>query len=311
LTAAYQENAMSALPDRRVEKGSPPQIGGLEVEPLSWRTGSEIRGLDLRRSDLIPDTTIEALWRLLGERGILLFRGQHIDHDQHLAFTRRFGPLAETGMLSRYAPEGYPDLFTVTNIRVAGVRSETEVAAAQWHSDQTFLPKPARASLLRCVEAPRIGGDTMFANLYQAYEALSPGLKQTLEGLTAFHSLTNTRSRVFYGRKPPTEEEMKKIQGAIHPVILTHPDTSWKCLFVSDQMVDHFEGWTVEESKPLLDYLNALSTQPAFTYRHHWRPGDLIAWDNRCTMHYTPVDYDLSAVDAPENRRLMFRSTLA
>jgi taurine dioxygenase len=290
---------------------SPAGAGGFGVESLSWRTGSEILGLDLRRSDAIPDQAIAGLWRLLGQRGILLFRDQHIDHAQHLVFTKRFGPLAETGMLSRYAPPAYPDLFTVTNIRVDGVRSETEVAAAQWHSDQTFLPKPARASLLRCVEAPKIGGDTMFANMYLAYEALSPGLKQTLEGLQAFHSLTNTRSRVLAGRKPPTEEEMKKIQGATHPVIRPHSDTQWKTLFISDQMVDHFEGWTVEESKPLLDYLYAISTQPAFTYRHRWRPGDLIMWDNRCTMHYTPVDYDLSAVDAPENRRLMFRSTLA
>jgi taurine dioxygenase len=282
-----------------------------EATPLSWRTGSEIHGLDLTRSEDIPDSAISQLWRLLGERGILLFRNQPIDHAQHLAFTRRFGPLADCGMLSRYAPEGYPDLFTVTNIRKDGVKSETEVAAAQWHSDQTFLPVPARASALRCVKAPKIGGDTMFANMYQAYEALSPGLQKTLEGLTTFHSLYNTRSRVMDGRKPPTEAEMKMIKGAHHPVIITHPDTGGKCLFISDQMADHFDGWTIAESKPLIDYIVTQATQPAFTYRHQWRPGDLIMWDNRCTQHYTPVDYDLSKVEDPENHRLMFRSTLA
>nr|WP_083434254.1 TauD/TfdA family dioxygenase [Sphingomonas sp. Y57] len=284
---------------------------GFTTRPLSWQTGTEILGLDLSRSDGIPEAVIARLWALLCERGILLFRDQFIDHRQHLDFTRRFGPLAETGFLSRYAPEGYPDLFTVTNIRKDGVRSETEVAAAQWHADQSFLARPARGSLLRCVEAPAVGGDTMFANMYQAFETLSEGLRRMLEGQRAFHTLFSSRARVLNGRKPPTEEEMARLGGAMHPVVITHPDTGRKALFISDQVVDHFDGWTVEESKPLLDYLYAHASQPAFTYRHAWRPGDIVFWDNRCTQHYTPVDYDLTNVDAPENRRLMFRSTLA
>jgi taurine dioxygenase len=284
---------------------------GFTARPLSWQTGTEILGLDLTRSDKIPAAVIDRLWQLLCERGILLFRDQFVNHEQHLDFTRRFGPLAESGFLSRYAPEGYPDLFTVTNIRKNGVKSETEVAAAQWHADQSFLPRPARGSLLRCVESPEVGGDTMFANMYQAYETLSDGLKQMLDGQLAFHTLFSSRARVLDGRKPPTEEEMARMGGAMHPVVITHPDTGRKALFISDQVVDHFDGWTIAESKPLLDYLYAHASQPAFTYRHAWRPGDIIFWDNRCTQHYTPVDYDLKNVDAPENRRLMFRSTLA
>jgi len=284
---------------------------GFSTRPLSWRTGTEIIGLDLAASDTIADETIAALWQLLGERGILLFRGTDLTHQQHLDFTTRFGPLAETGFLSRYAPEGYPDLFTVTNIRKDGERSETEVAAAQWHSDQSFLPNPARGSLLRCVQCPAVGGDTMFANMYQAYETLSDGLRQMLDGQIAFHTLFSTRARVMNGRKPPTEEELQRMGGAMHPVVITHPDTGRKCLFIADQVVDHFDGWTIEESKPLLDWIYAHATQPAFTYRHAWQPGDVIFWDNRCVQHYTPVDYDLSQVEAPENRRLMYRSTLA
>ncbi len=164
-------------------------VSAYQERPLSWRTGSEITGLDLRSSDRLADSTIASLWQLLGERGILLFRGQSMDHDQHLAFTRRFGPLAKTGLLGRHAPPGYPDIFTVTNIKKDGQRSETENAAQQWHSDQSFLPVPARASLLRCVHAPQFGGDTMFANMYQAYEAMSDGLKTTLEPLRAWHTL--------------------------------------------------------------------------------------------------------------------------
>ena len=291
-----------------------PRTSAYDAKPLSWRTGSEISGLDLRRSDEIAQATIESLWQLLGERGILLFRGQQIDHGQHLAFTRRFGPLAKTGLLGRYAPEGYPDIFTVTNIKTDGTRSETENAAQQWHSDQSFLPIPARASLLRCVFAPQNGGDTMFANMYQAYEALSDGLKTTLESLRALHTVFSTRATVLNGRKPfstVSEDELQRMKGTVHPVIRPHQDTGRKTLYVSEQMVDHFEGWTIEESAPLLDYLFALSVRPAHTYRHRWQPGDLVFWDNRCTMHYAPIDYDFAALDALENRRLMFRSTLA
>ena len=282
-----------------------------EARPLSWRLGSEVMGLDLRRSENISDEAIKALWQLLGERGILLFRKQGLTHDQHLAFTRRFGPLALTGMTSRYAPPGYPDLFTVTNIKTEGVRSETENAAQQWHTDQSFLPVPARASMLRCEMAPQNGGDTMFSSMYAVYDSLSDGLKATLGTLKAFHTLLNTRCLVMTNRKPMNDKEVERVEGAFHPVVLTHPDTGRKGLYISDQMVDHFDGWTVAESKPLLDYLCKLIEHPANTYRHRWEAGDAIMWDNRCTQHYAPLDYDFAAMDLPQNRRLMFRSTLA
>ncbi len=282
-----------------------------ESRPMSFRLGADISGLDLKRSDEMSEETIRALWRLLGERGILLFRRQGLNHDQHLAFTRRFGPLAATGMTSRYAPPGYPDLFTVTNIKSNGARSETENAAQQWHADQSFLPVPARASMLRCDIAPRNGGDTMFSSTYAVYESLSDGLKATLQSLNAFHTLLNTRCLVMTNRKPLNENEVVKVEGALHPVVLVHPDTGRKCLYISDQMIDHFDGWTVAESKPLIDYLCKQIEHPANTYRHRWESGDLIMWDNRCTQHYAPLDYDFAAMDQPENHRLMYRSTLA
>ena len=104
---------------------------------------------------------------------------------------------------------------------------------------------------------------------------------------------------------------MQRLSGTWHPVVRMHEDTGRKALFVSEQMVNHFEGWSVAESAPLLDYLYALSARPAHTYRHRWQPGDIIFWDNRCTMHYAPLDYDFAGLDAPQNRRLMFRTTLA
>jgi taurine dioxygenase len=284
------------------------------LKPLCFRLGEDVIGLDLKRSDDIGDDVIEALWKTLCHRGVLLFRKQHLNHDEHLAFTRRFGPLAKTGLTSRYAPEGYPDIFTVTNIKKNGQRSETENAAQQWHTDQTFLAEPARASMLRCEIPPQNGGDTIFCSTAHVYDDLSDGLKRMLEPLRAFHTLFSARSKVMAGRKPLSDEEMARVygeQGAMQPVVLTHPDTGRKVLYINEQCVDHFEGWTIEESAPLLDYLYAQIRHPMYHYRHRWSAGDVLFWDNRCTQHYAPLDYNFAERDAPENHRLMFRSTLA
>jgi taurine dioxygenase len=284
---------------------------GIETVDLSWRTGTEIRGLDLRRADSIAESTIQALIRLLSERCLLLFRNQMLDHDQHLAFTRRFGPLAKTGMIDRYAPPGYPDIYRVTNMVIDGARSEVWDAARQWHSDQSFMQEPAMGSLLRCEIAPRLGGNTMWANMYLAYERLSEGLKQALGCLHARHSVSNSRLQKSDRARKPYDAGAAVLSGAVQPVVRTHPVTGWKCLYISEMFVESFEGWTVEESAPLLNYLNAFATQPAFTYRHAWKPGDLVFWDNRCALHNAPEDYDVTQLDAPENHRLMYRTTLA
>jgi len=173
---------------------------------------------------------------------------------------------------------------------------------------------PARASMLRCEIPPQNGGDTMFSDMYHVYDELSDGLKAMLEPLQAFHTLFSTRSKVMAGRKTLSEEELRRVegeQGAMQPVILKHPDTGRKALYINEQCVDHFEGWTIDESKPLLEYLYKLVEHPKYTYRHRWQAGDVVMWDNRCTQHYAPLDYDFEHRDAPQNHRLMFRSTLA
>ena len=180
--------------------------------------------------------------------------------------------------------------------------------------EREVLAVPARASLLRCVHAPALGGDTMFANMYQAHDALSPGLRDMLAGLRAFNTLFSTRTLARRRRRPfgsIEEGELERQGGTWHPVLRRHEDSGRMALFVNEQMTDRFEGWTVEDSAPLLDHLFALATRPAYQYRHRWRPGDLIMWDNRCTQHFAPLDYDFANLDAPENRRLMLRSTLA
>jgi taurine dioxygenase len=289
------------------------QVDGFEAIDLSWQTGCEIRGLDLRCPERLADETIQALAGLVAERGLLLFRDQMIDHDQHIAFTKRFGTLAQTGMIDRYAPPGYPDIYRVTNMKIDGVRSEVWDAARLWHSDQSFMPEPAMGSLLRCERTPDIGGDTIWANMYAAFERLSDGLQATLAGLRVRHTLRTMKME----RRAP--ERSRKaydpgetmLNGSVHPIVRIHPVTGRKALYLSEHFVECIEGWTIEESEPLLRHLFAFSTQHALTYRHRWRPGDLIFWDNRCTLHYAPEDYDVSALDAPGNQRLMYRTTLA
>lgn len=285
--------------------------GHFDTRDLSWATGTEIVGLDLSRQASIPDDAIDLLSRLVSDRGILLFRDQSLDHDQHLEFTRRFGPLADTGGIGRYAPPGYPEIFRLTNQKVDGERSETVRAAIQWHSDQSMMQKPAMGSLLYCAKAPRLGGDTMFANMYRAFETLSQGMQSILVQLRAEHTPFNSRGITVRTIKPHSDAEKGEMIGSIHPVVRRHPVSGRPALYISDMMVDHFDGWSVEESKPMLDFLHLHSTQPAFTYRHDWRPGDLIFWDNRCVTHFTPVDYDVGGMDDPNNERLMYRSTLA
>ncbi len=281
------------------------------ARPLSWRTGTEIIGLDLSRPEAIAEDAIIALRTEISERCILLFRDQDLSPEQQIAFTRRFGFLASTGAVSRYTLPGYPDIMVVTNLMADGKRSETATSARMWHSDQSFMAKPAMGSLLYCKMAPELGGDTVFANMVQAYEALSDGLKATLAALRARHAVHNTRNTQMAGRRPYDADENMVLQCAWHPMVRTHPESRRRCLFISDMLVDRFEGWTVEESEPLLDYLAKHCAQPAFTYRHHWRKGDLIFWDNRCTIHHAPADYDTENMDAPENQRLMYRTTLA
>jgi taurine dioxygenase len=173
------------------------------------------------------------------------------------------------------------------------------------------MQEPAMGSLLRCEIAPRVGGNTMWTNMYLAYERLSDGLKKALALLQARHSVSNSRLQKSDRAKKPYDAGAAVLAGAVHPVVRTHPVTGRKCLYISEMFVESFDGWTVEESAPLLNYLNAFATQPAFTYRHAWNPGDLVFWDNRCALHNAPEDYDVTQLDAPENHRLMYRTTLA
>jgi taurine dioxygenase len=248
----------------------------LVVEPQAGTIGALVFGVDLAAtlhgSDDAIDATVAALRAALLEHLVICIRGQSaVDPDGQLAFARRWGNV----LVHPYVPsiEGYPGIM-----KVYQATSITET----WHADTTHVAAPPAMTMLLARVVPKAGGDTMFANQYAAYDSLSDGLKATLRSLRAVH----------YGTELAKEAGVASdVVTHAHPVVRTHPETGRLCLFVNGNYVRHFEGWTEAESAPLLSYLYAQCARPDFTWRHHWQPGDLLIWDNRCTQHCVVADW--------------------
>jgi taurine dioxygenase len=244
------------------------------VRRLGGTFGAEITGLDL--SAQLDETTVDALRRTFLEHCVLVFPGQgHLTPAQQAAFASRWGEL-------QLMPEGSPVLGGQREVFVLdfeGRRPPTDV----WHSDLTLTVRPPMATVLLGRVIP-IGGDTLFASQYLAYEAFSDGMKAMLEGLRAVHTGK-------YWAKNGTTFEEDELPRSAHPVVRTHPETGRRALYVNSAYTSHFEGMTVEESRPLLDWLCSHSVQPNFTFRHRWSEGDLLMWDNRCLQHFAVADY--------------------
>ena len=268
-----------------------------DIRPSSPAIGAEILGVDLSRPLTLEETG--ELREALNEHGVIFFRDQELTPEQHIAFAERFAPI-NVNRFFRSAP-GHP--------QIAEVRKEpdqTTNIGGGWHTDHSYDEAPALGSILLAREVPDHGGDTMFASMHHAYAALSDGLKRTLEGLRAVHS-----SRHVFGAAARYARETagrignaeRANQDAVHPVVVRHPETGRKTLYVNAAFTTHFEGWTEKESRPLLDYLYAHAAQPQFHMRFQWRKGSIAFWDNRATWHFAINDYD-------GERRLMHRITL-
>jgi taurine dioxygenase len=270
----------------------------IAVRPVSSAVGAEILGLDL--ADTLPDATIDAIRRALFQHGVVFFRDQKLTPEQHVAFAERFGAINVNRFFKTV--DGYP--------MIAEVRKEPDQVGnigGGWHTDHSYDQVPAMGSILYAREVPETGGDTLFASMYAAYDALSDGLKQTLDRLQALHSSRHVFGVEAYagrgdlkGRYLNPEAAM---QDAVHPVVVRHPGSGRKALYVNSAFTVRFVGWTDEESRSLLQYLYQHAARPEFTYRFQWRAGSLAFWDNRCTWHYALNDYH-------GHRRLMHRITV-
>jgi taurine dioxygenase len=240
----------------------------------------------------MSETFFGEIYQAFLQHGILLFRNQNITREQHIEFSRRFGPLDRHDALPRDRHPQYPELLMVTNEPKAdGSPSDTKYTGRQWHSDMSFTTEPSLGSLLRCHAAPDVGGDTLFANMYLAYETLSDGMKALISGLHGIH-LSGTRKIANTGSGVQRAEEQRRLNPPVaQPVVRVHPETGRKALYIGEK-VKRFDGMTEEESRPLVEYLVRHATRPEFVYRQQWRKDDLLAWDNRCVMHQALGDFD-------------------
>jgi taurine dioxygenase len=266
----------------------------LEIRPMSGSTGVEIGGVDL--SETLPDATIAGIRGVLAEHGVVVFRDQTLTPEQHIAAARRFGEVNVNRFFAH--ADGYPEIALVSK-----EPDQTANIGGGWHTDHSYDHQPALGSMLYARDVPPSGGDTMFASMYAAYDAMSEGLKQTLAGLRAVHS-----SRHVFGVERPAMKGRignpeLATQDAIHPVVITHPESGKKALYVNPGFTLRFDGWTEEESQSLLSYLYRHAARPEFTCRLRWRNGSLAFWDNRSTWHYALNDYH-------GQRRLMHRITI-
>jgi taurine dioxygenase len=269
----------------------------IQVKRIAGALGAEVNGLDLARP--LSDQQASALRAAWLEHLVLFFRDQPLMSAQYMAFARRIGQPVEYPFVKGI--EGYPEI-----IEVKKLEHETVNFGGIWHSDTAYLEEPPMASMLLARELPPYGGDTLFANMYLAYEALSEGMRRMLDPLTAINS--SARADVTRTREDRLKSDgrsgAKKEYVAEHPVVRTHPETGRKALYVNVAHTARFGGMTEEESAPLLEYLFRHQTRPEFSCRFSWRVGSLALWDNRCTQHNPVNDYH-------GYRRLMHRITLA
>ena len=266
----------------------------MQINRLCPVLGGEIVGVDVSRP-LSDGEFAEVRQGLCDNDGVLVLRDQRLTPDQHVRFSRRFGelfgeaePLQKT--VDKYLLPGYPQVFRVSNKTVEGEPQGRERAGNYWHSDVSFRSRPAMVSLLYAIELPPLGGDTLFCNMYAAYQALSEPMRRFLGGLSARHDFA-VNTRVGFSHESIDDGDLAGANAAVHPVVRTHPDSGRKCLFVNPGNTSHLEGLNPWESAGLLRFLYAHCNQPEFIFRHRWQPNDLVIWDNRCTMHYAIVDY--------------------
>jgi len=262
------------------------------IEPADG-VGAYVSNVDLSQPSAATDTSV--LKDALGEYGVLFFQGQEITPEQHIAFAESFGSIN----INRFFPkvDNYPQIAQVKK-----EPSQSRNIGAKWHTDHSYDQIPAMGSILVSRTTPKRGGDTVFSNMFLAYEQLSDGLKATLHQLKAVHS-----SRHVFGKGTAGGEHFDNAdaatQDAAHPIIISHPISGKKALYINPEFTIGIEGWNDTESKPLLEMLYRHAVRPEFTHRFKWHPGSIAFWDNRATWHCALNDY-------PTETRLMHRITV-
>src|SRR6266576_1626139 len=272
----------------------------MNVIPARQAFGAEIQNVDLRTIDCDDFSSIYRAWL---DHSVLLFRGQILTDDDLIAFSKRFGdldwaPIQESG---RRFVEGHPEIYVVSNVIKNGEPiGSLGSGEAVWHTDMSYLEDPPKASVLYALEVPPTGGNTGFCNMYSVYEALPTALKEGIAGLRIKHDGTYN-SGGYLRQGVAATDDPRTSPGALHPLVCTHPDTGRHMLYLGRRRNAYLMGLELADSEALLDELWSYLERPEFAWEHVWRVGDLVLWDNRCTMHRR------DAFD-PKQRRIMHRT---
>ncbi|UBU11419.1 TauD/TfdA dioxygenase family protein [Nonomuraea gerenzanensis] len=274
----------------------------LELIPITECIGTEVRGLDV--TGHISDDDFERIYQAWIDRTILLIRGQEMTPDQQVEFTRRFGRVVSYTR-SRFNADEHPEILVLSNLTRDGKPIGSAYSGRVWHSDGAYLTEPPTGSLLYAREVPPTGGDTWYANMYAAYDALPDRIKDRIAGLQVVISRVQSRPYNYPDRPPPTEQERAEWADVAHPIVKVHDVSGRKALYVGGNVPWRIVGLPEDESRPLITFLQEFATMPRFTYRHRWRVGDIVLWDNRSAMHMATY------YDHVNHRRLMHRTTLA
>ena len=258
-----------------------------EIKRLTETMAAEVTGLDLRQP--LDAATREAVYRAFLDNQILVFRDQDLTKDQQVAFTEQFGTL-ERHALSNRGSSDSPFVHIVTNLDAEG-RLTGRLGSTRWHSDKSFRPAPSMATILHARILPPRGGDTVFANMYAAYETLDEAKKAELDALRVVHSWELSRENI---GKTLSQAEIDDAPPQIHPLARVHPDTGRRALFMG-MHASHIEGGSIEEGRARLEALETHGTEERFLYRHCWREGDVLMWDNRCLLHRADPNFEVSS----------------
>jgi taurine dioxygenase len=268
----------------------------VDITPLTAVLGAEVSGVDLAED--LPDDVMKELERALLDHLVLFFRDQHLTDETHVRFASWFGPF-EHHPFAKFHPD-HPGMTVLDQT------TPEKDGGNSWHSDTSFMETPALGSVLRCVQLPPLGGDTLWASMYAAYDALSEPMRSMLDGLEAMHDPIRPLEKAVAGGHSigGVEEIRAKWPPVAHPVVRTHPVTGRKCLYVNSNFTTRICGLTEDENAVLLPMLLRHVQRPDFQVRFRWAPGSVAFWDNRCTQHYAVPDYS-------GHRRVMHRVAIA
>lgn len=289
------------------------QTAKLEVVTSGRPLGAEIRGVDLTQD--IDDEIVRQIQEALNKYAVLVFRSQDLEPEQHIRFTRRFGEPERHILHNQYGLPGYPEILLIGNVVENGRFIGVNDGGLKWHTDLSYKREPTLYSFLHAIEVPKKDGqplgDTVFANTAFAYDTLPEGLKQRLEGLKAIHGYSDQfkermkkKREIGEARLDLSKEQVESVPDVVHPVIRTHPVTARKCIYVNEWFTVGIVGMPEDGSRQLLQELCAHCTRDEFVYRHKWRVGDLLVWDNPQTQHLATFDY------GPSQRRLLRRTII-